>query len=88
MARISETRLLSGKSSKKEIKHYEIDLGNSGILYKPGDSLCVVPINNSKLVYSILSRLRVSSKLVPKGFKNNIFNILKKEFEILTPTKR
>ena len=45
-AEISENKLLSGINSEKEIRHYVINLGDSGLLYKPGDTLCVIPINN------------------------------------------
>jgi Sulfite reductase, alpha subunit (flavoprotein) len=39
LAEIYECQLLSGEKSNREIRHYEIDLGNSKIKYEPGDSL-------------------------------------------------
>ena len=43
VAEISGHQLLSGKKSNREIRHYEIDLGNSKIKYESGDSLGVIP---------------------------------------------
>ena len=42
-ARLVENRLLSDPRSAKEIRHYEFDLGDSGITYAAGDALAVVP---------------------------------------------
>ncbi len=41
--------------SQKETVHLEIDLGNSGLVYTPGDSLGVFPRNSEKLVNAVLS---------------------------------
>ena len=50
LAKITSKKLLSGKQSNKEVFHYEISLGDSGITYQPGDSIGIFPINNSTLV--------------------------------------
>lgn len=42
-AKVSVNRLLSGPASSKEIRHYEFDLGESGLDYEAGDALGVVP---------------------------------------------
>lgn len=39
LARIKERHLLNGSASKKETIHVEIDLGDSGLGYEPGDVL-------------------------------------------------
>ena len=39
LAKITSKKLLSGKQSNKEVFHYEISLGDSGIIYQPGDSV-------------------------------------------------
>ena len=88
LAEISDYNLLSGKKSKREIRHYEIALGNSKIIYEPGDSLGVIPQNNHELVNHIILRLGVNPSTVPDGYSSSLFKLLKNNFEILTPTNR
>ena len=57
MAEISKNKVLSGSGSTKEIRHYEIELEDSGITYEVGDTLNVIPQNNQKLVNLILKQL-------------------------------
>ena len=87
-AEIISSKLLSGPNSKKEIMHYEIDLGNSGLVYEVGDSLSIIPKNKIKLVKNILKRLGVDNTYIPEGYENNIEKLLKDNYEILTPTKK
>ena len=61
LAEMTFSKLLSGKYSNKEIMHYEISLGDSGIYYEPGDSLAVIPTNDHNLVLAIIDRLDVNS---------------------------
>ena len=65
LAEISEHQLLSGEKSNREIRHYEIDLGNSKIKYESGDSLGVIPQNNHELINSMISRLDASPSRIP-----------------------
>ena len=85
---ISYNTLLSGPKSNKEIIHYEIDLGNSGLKYEVGDSLSIIPRNKQLLVDQIIDRLHTSKDFIPSGYDIDIENLLKFKFEILTPTKR
>ena len=78
LAKIISKKLLSGKQSNKEVFHYEISLGDSGIIYKPGDSLGIFPVNNDILVRAIINRLQISPAYIPKGYDNNIFELLEK----------
>ena len=88
LAEVSENKLLSGPNSNREIRHYEIELGNSTILYEPGDSLGVIPKNNLDLVNSVISRLEANPLTIPDGYNNSLFQLLENNFEILTPTNR
>ena len=56
-AKIIANRLLTGPGSAKETRHFEVDLGDSGITYEVGDSLGVFPTNNPKLIAELLSLL-------------------------------
>lgn len=85
LAEVSENKLLSGKNSNKEIRHYEIELADSGIEYKVGDTLNVVPQNCPKLVNLILDRIGVEKNYKPVGFNNSINFLLLNNYEILTP---
>ncbi|MET8981374.1 sulfite reductase flavoprotein subunit alpha [Streptomyces sp. NPDC004539] len=52
-SRLAVNRLLSKAGSAKEIRHYEFDLGDSGITYEAGDALAVVPVNDDALVEAL-----------------------------------
>ena len=87
-AKLLSNRMLSGVNSNKEIMHYEIDLGDSGLKYEVGDSLSIFPTNKEDLVKKIIDRLGVETDFVPVGYENDIKTLLTEKFEILTPTKR
>ncbi|MGO2660559.1 sulfite reductase subunit alpha [Mycetocola reblochoni] len=59
-SRLVANRVLSGPGSAKEIRHYEFDLGDSGIEYHAGDALNVVPSNDPALVDLLLDQLDAS----------------------------
>jgi len=59
-ATVTENRLLTGPGSEKETRHIEIDLGDSGIQYLPGDSAGVLPVNTCDAVDDVISRLQFS----------------------------
>jgi len=88
LAKITSKKLLSGKQSNKEVFHYEISLGDSGIIYQPGDSLGIFPVNTDTLVRAIINRLKINPTYIPEGYDLNIYELLEKKFEILTPTNR
>lgn len=50
---------LNGEGSAKETRHIEIDLGDSGLIYEPGDALGVYPKNNPAYVEELLSALNM-----------------------------
>ena len=87
-AKLLSNRMLSGVNSNKEIMHYEIDLGDSGLKYEVGDSLSIFPTNKEDLVNKIIDRLGVEFDYVPVGYENDIKMLLTEKFEILTPSKR
>ena len=81
-ATLRVNKLLSGEQSLKEIRHFEIDLGDSGITYDTGDALNIMPINDDELVKSILLRLNLSSELVLVGEDKTLADLLKYKYEI------
>ena len=86
-ATLRVNKLLSGEQSLKEIRHFEIDLGDSGITYDTGDALNIMPINDDELVKSILLRLELRSELVLDGESKTLADLLKYNYEISTPSR-
>ncbi|MEU6371673.1 sulfite reductase flavoprotein subunit alpha [Streptomyces sp. NPDC046909] len=79
-SRLTTNRLLSAPHSAKEIRHYEFDLGDSGITYEAGDALAVVPVNDPRLVGELLDHLGASGDRATA-------ELLRTEREIRTPSK-
>ncbi|MCE9732124.1 MULTISPECIES: NADPH-dependent assimilatory sulfite reductase flavoprotein subunit [Pectobacterium] len=48
---------VTGRNSEKDVRHIEIDLGDSGLRYQPGDALGVWFDNDSALVQELLELL-------------------------------
>jgi sulfite reductase (NADPH) flavoprotein alpha-component len=49
--------VLTGRGSTKETRHIELSLADSGLAYKPGDALGVVPRNSPALVAALREQL-------------------------------
>ncbi|WOX11172.1 sulfite reductase flavoprotein subunit alpha [Streptomyces sp. N50] len=79
-SRLAVNKLLSAPHSAKEIRHYEFDLGDSGITYEAGDALAVVPLNDDRLVAALLAHLGASDD-------EETAHLLRTEREIRTPSK-
>ncbi|WP_435281951.1 diflavin oxidoreductase [Streptomyces koelreuteriae] len=79
-SRLATNRLLSAPHSAKEIRHYEFDLGDSGITYEAGDALAVVPLNDPALVGELLAHLGAAGDEATA-------ELLRTEREIRTPSK-
>ncbi|MFJ4617567.1 sulfite reductase subunit alpha [Streptomyces sp. NPDC088812] len=84
-SRLAVNRLLSAPGSAKEIRHYEFDLGDSGITYEAGDALAVVPVNDDTLVGALLEQLGASGDEEVDG--RPLAEVLRTEREIRTPSK-
>ncbi|MCD4658561.1 sulfite reductase flavoprotein subunit alpha [Agrobacterium sp.] len=86
-SRVSVNRLLSGPASSKEIRHYEFDLGASGLDYEAGDALGVVPLNDPKLVGALLDCFGASADGEVAGLDRPVGDALLNMFEISTPSR-
>ncbi|WP_439622105.1 sulfite reductase subunit alpha [Shinella sp.] len=84
-ARLAVNRRLSGSASGKEIRHYEFDLGDSGLTYEAGDALGVMPVNDPALVRLLLSRLGADPQ-APVG-DVPLETLLTTKVEISTPSR-
>ncbi|MCZ7863274.1 sulfite reductase subunit alpha [Agrobacterium salinitolerans] len=86
-AEVSVNRRLSGTSSSKEIRHYEFDLGESGLDYEAGDALGVVPLNDPKLVGALLQHFEAAADSQIAGLDGPVGDALLNRFEISTPSR-
>ncbi|WP_285025917.1 sulfite reductase subunit alpha [Plantibacter sp. ME-Dv--P-122b] len=84
-ATLAVNRVLSGSASSKEIRHYEFDLGDSGIEYAAGDALGVMPSNDPALVDAIIAELDATADESVDG--STLADRLTHGFEIRTPSK-
>ncbi|MGB1197842.1 MAG: assimilatory sulfite reductase (NADPH) flavoprotein subunit [Thalassotalea sp.] len=60
-AELSISQKITGRDSKKDVRHIEIDLGESGITYQAGDALGVWFNNDQALVSELISALGFSA---------------------------
>ena len=86
-ARVLINRLLTAPESDKEVRHYEIDLGDSGIDYAAGDSIAVHPANDPDLVAAVLARLGVGPDDIVDGQQHPLGELLTHHLEIRTPSR-
>ncbi|CNJ94806.1 sulfite reductase subunit alpha [Yersinia aldovae] len=56
-AQLSVQQKVTGRNSEKDVRHIEIDLGDSGLRYQPGDALGVWFDNDQALVEELLALL-------------------------------
>ncbi|MDH8108111.1 NADPH-dependent assimilatory sulfite reductase flavoprotein subunit [Klebsiella pneumoniae] len=56
-ATLSVNQKITGRNSEKDVRHIEIDLGDSGLRYQPGDALGVWYQNDPQLVKELMELL-------------------------------
>ena len=56
-ATLSGNQKITGRNSEKDVRHIEIDLGDSGLRYQPGDALGVWYQNDPQLVKELVELL-------------------------------
>ncbi|NQY74965.1 MAG: flavodoxin domain-containing protein, partial [Candidatus Margulisbacteria bacterium] len=62
ITRLLTCQKITGRNSEKDIRHIEVDLEESGMTYKPGDSLGVWFKNDKKLVTHLLELLQINAE--------------------------
>jgi sulfite reductase (NADPH) flavoprotein alpha-component len=90
-ATITVNRKLTGESSEKDTRHFEISLEGSGLDYEVGDSLGVFPKNDPALVEKLLETLGFSGdEVVPNADKvaMPIRQALSESYIITAPDKK
>lgn len=88
-ARLLANRLLNSAGSGKEVRHYEISLAGSGLSYKVGDALGVLPANCTALVSEVLAALGCDGEeamKTPDGAETSLRLALTQQYDITRPT--
>jgi sulfite reductase (NADPH) flavoprotein alpha-component len=88
-ARLLTNRLLNAEGSGKEVRHYEISLAGSGLIYEVGDALGVVPVNCGELVGDILAALGCDGEEAvksPEGTETSLRLALTQHYDITRPS--
>ncbi len=86
-ARLVANRRLTAAESDKDVRHVEIDLGDSGITYQAGDSIAVHPVNDPELVEAILAQLGVGPDHMVADHEETLGELLTEHLEIRTPPR-
>ncbi len=87
-AEVIENIKITGRGSTKHISHIEFSLEGSGLTYKPGDALGVLPVNNKKTVDDILTALNMTGEEVANDSNKSLRDNLLYEYDITTLTSR
>ncbi|VAX77108.1 Sulfite reductase [NADPH] flavoprotein alpha-component [Serratia symbiotica] len=90
IAKLSLKQKITGRGSDKDVCHIEIDLGNSGLRYRPGDALGVWFDNDPALVDELVQLLSLKcDELVTVGGKIlQLAEALRSHFELTQNTRR
>ncbi len=60
-AELLVSQKITGRDSAKDVRHVEIDLGESGLTYQVGDALGVWFVNSASLVKELITALKLST---------------------------
>jgi sulfite reductase (NADPH) flavoprotein alpha-component len=81
-------RRLTGEGSGKEVRHFEISLEGSGLVYDVGDALGVMPTNCALLVEEMLQALHCDGEEAvasPRGGEVSLRKGLSEQYDITKP---
>ena len=90
MTKVTECYVLNGKGSKKETRHVVFDLGDSGLDYKVGDALGVIPENPPETVDLLIETAGWDKDhiVTTHNGERTLWDALKKDFEIHRVNKK
>ena len=87
---IKQRRLLNKPGSTKEVQHLELCLTGSGLEYRPGDSLAIIPTNSDRLVADVMEAGGLDADVrveLANGNSAPLGQALKNEFDVSGLTK-
>ncbi|RLM24246.1 sulfite reductase [NADPH] flavoprotein, alpha-component [Brenneria alni] len=87
-AAFSVNQKITGRNSEKDVRHIEIDLGDSGLRYQPGDALGVWFDNDPALVRELLELLwlKGDEQVTVEGKSLPLSQALQSHFELTQNT--
>ncbi len=88
-ARLLVNRQLTGEGSGKEVRHFEISLAGSGLVYEVGDALGVIPANCSGLVNDLIGALGCDGEeavKAPDGSETSLRAALTTHYDFAKPS--
>lgn len=87
-ASFSVNQKITGRASDKDVRHIEIDLGDSGLRYQPGDALGVWYQNDPALVQELLELLwlKGDEPVTVAGETQPLSQALQRHFELTQNT--
>src|SRR5882724_4198335 len=90
LARMLVNRRLSGPESKKDTRHFELDLTGWGLSFEVGDSVAVYPSNDSDLVEEIIHLLGAKGDELVLAAKTqkSLREALLRDYSITQPTPK
>ncbi|MCQ8228797.1 NADPH-dependent assimilatory sulfite reductase flavoprotein subunit [Pantoea trifolii] len=88
VASFAANQKITGRDSDKDVRHIEIDLGDSGLRYQPGDALGVWFENDDALVQELLQLvwLKGDEPVEVQGKNLSLAEALKTHFELTVNT--
>jgi len=88
VASLAANQKITGRDSDKDVRHIEIDLGDSGLRYQPGDALGVWFENDDELVQELLQLvwLKGDEQVDVQGKTLPLAEALKTHFELTVNT--
>lgn len=83
-AELLVSQKITGRDSAKDVRHVEIDLGESGLTYQVGDALGMWFVNSASLVKELITTLKLSAdeKVSVKGLSLTLGEALTAQLEI------
>ena len=87
-ASLSVNQKITGRNSDKDVRHIEIDLGDSGLRYQPGDALGVWYENDPALVQELLEQVSLTGEepVSVNGQTLPLAEALQKHYELTVNT--
>lgn len=75
---------ITARGAEKEVRHLEIDLKGSGIVYRPGDALGIWHKNKPELVSEFIRifQLDADETLLVEGVKRSLSDLLSEDYEL------
>ena len=89
-APVIDNIVLTTRESSKETRHVELSLEGSGLSYRPGDTLGIVPENDPALVTALLDRLALTAEapVSVRQRETTLGTALARDLEITAATPR